>query len=323
MLFRTPQRFTAHLTCFMLTYIGVAARNPLPVQATTMYPCETAVLWVGHVRSLQTRQLSRRTQEALRNLSCQGACTIESFAWVDNPSVLASVLGSHLHLSNRTQDAKLDWRERQAIQWQKLQILWRELLEYEVRNSVQFTWIVRARPDLFWFEPLPCIRSIGTEPGVYARYISVRGVPAKNLTNTQLVSFLPLKKARCTIHCDSKRRSKKECASGDCLVIEDTFAIVPRSAANVYFTAYTAFVSSQRGVHPLVERCFVDRSSETILTAHLLTHSVPIYPLRAQFEISRIMSDCSHSDRQRCKRLLPESLASRSVQRDQPVHCVV
>lgn len=249
---------------------GSLVTRPRPPPPPVLKPV-VAVVVVGQTRSLNDSLVSKRWFRAVGAAVKHTQYTI--FTDTDDNIKFSSLLDDkmlfHLYATNFS-DVGFITRGRE-IQWERHTRVWRVITEYErsrsrITKSYQFDIVLKVRPDLFFFTPLPNLQTLQLAANdCMAPVVAVRGSFVSRL-NLTIVGQNSKPLAGCSPHAT-------KLSQFDCVTINDQVAIMGREAAKYYFD-----------FHPCehinaAARCFVSCSSEEKLTSSLLNKNVSLKAL--------------------------------------------
>jgi len=129
--------------------------------------------------------------------------------------------------------------------WDRLSRCWRDVAAYAATAgrwgsaSGSYKWIIRARPDLVWWRPLPSITDWPTD-AIYSR--ARRLGKMKNVDDEKLSwwKYTQPQWGVCDLACVWRdTRKATDAGAGGCVVADDQFAVIPAAYAGGYFGTET------------------------------------------------------------------------------------
>lgn len=211
------------------------------------------------------------------------------FADTDDNTLFFSLLSDNFASSAKISvPESVLYTEGRLIQWERSKRTLRLLADYERKGSFSFDVVLKVRPDLFFFSPLPHLLKLSiSATTIFAPIIAVRGDFVSNLNLNLMDRTLKLiknadKSNRCAYHAGPN-------SAFDCVTINDQLAIMGRKAANVYFDFHNRTFKNPAAT------CFVLHSSEVNITSSLLESNVTLRALDTRFRIAREKAWCGRN----------------------------
>lgn len=179
-------------------------------------------------------------------------------------------------------------------QFERFPIAWELLLKAEASRGRTFDWVVRTRPDLFFYGPLPPLNSLATD-AVHSRMrCSLFAETRSSFTITMIPSESQMGLWRsCTPRNASSGKLIHQCQCGQLqceltsFVMDDQFALIPRALAGL-FLDFNATSRSTRAAVTRLGLCPRAWPLEACgQTARLLVHGVRALPTPLPFTIAR------------------------------------
>ena len=128
--------------------------------------------------------------------------------------------------------------ERGMLQFQRLGVCLRLFKASESEQHLQYDWLVRSRPDLFFYGPLPMLGAL--DPTAVHTRMRCYNFAAANFTEHHLAAdthhLLRQACGRTPLSCDC-HLVPPECPHG-AVRVEDAFGLVPRALGVAYFSSH-------------------------------------------------------------------------------------
>ena len=162
-------------------------------------------------------------------------------------------------------------------QYKRLQICGSQFDQYEATIGAKFDWVVRLRPDLYFYGALPNLWAYSLD-AVHARMRCFRfnqSFTEDHISAENQVSLRVNCRAQQKLTCRSCKQ--RHCMSSKSTVIDDQVALVPGGLRTIYFQSH----------YEKVRLCPPPHISECVLTRGITDNGVKISPLALYFTVAR------------------------------------
>mmetsp|Transcript_11063 Transcript_11063/g.31313 ORF Transcript_11063/g.31313 Transcript_11063/m.31313 type:complete len:352 (+) Transcript_11063:461-1516(+) len=240
-----------------------------------------ALAVIGKVSTFRFKEVfSRWNREVLKAVN---GTKFVIFVDTDNNKAFESFLSKDLATAPKIfQPDKPLYAKGARIQWERSLRVRLLFSWYEQYHGVRFDIVVKLRPDLFFFSPLPRLATIKIESStILAPFDFVRGKYFHDY------NFSANKRAGKAGRHGCAHASTSSAAPFDCMTFDHRLAVMGRSAAEIFFNMQDSFVP-----HAL---CFVFGESEVNITSAFLLHGREIVPLETRYDIARDIRGCNRN----------------------------